>query len=174
MEDDGWDTRARRARRHARVLLQRITLPDPFDLDEFLQVVAADRGRPIKVRPLAGEQLPTVPCGLWIAGETVDWVFVENSTSPLHREHIVLHEVAHMICGHTTGINHPSVLLPHLDPARVRMVLGRTSYSDDQEREAEALASLLLSRAHRTRPSRTVIVDDALGRAVGVLGRALR
>lgn len=100
MEDDGWDTRARRARRHARVLLQRITLPDPFDLDEFLQVVAADRGRPIKVRPLAGEQLPTVPCGLWIAGETVDWVFVENSTSPLHREHIVLHEVAHMICGH--------------------------------------------------------------------------
>lgn len=168
-----WDTPARRARRQARILLRRIRLPDPFDLEEFLQVVAADRGRPIKVRPLAGEQLPTVPCGLWIAGETADWVFVEDSTSPLHREHIVLHEVAHMICGHTTKLDHPSLLLPHLDPTRVRMVLGRTSYSNAQEREAEALASLLLSRAHRTRPPGVAVADDALGRAVGVLGRAL-
>lgn len=168
-----WDTPARRARRHARVLLRRIRLPDPFDLEEFLQVVAADRGRPIKVLPLAGEQLPTVPCGLWIAGETADWVLVEDSTSPLHRDHIVLHEVAHMICGHTTNLDHPSLLLPHLDPERVRVVLGRTSYSNAQEREAEALASLLLSRAHRTRSPGISIADDALGRAVGVLGRAL-
>lgn len=168
-----WDTPDRRARRRARALSRRITLPNPFDLGQFLQVVAADRGRPIRVRPLAGAQLPTVPCGLWIAGETVDWVFVEDSTSPLHREHIVLHEIAHMVCGHTTNLDRPSVLLPHLDPARVRMVLGRTSYSDDQEREAEALASLLLSRAHRARTPELAIADDALGRAVGLLGRAM-
>ncbi len=169
-----WDSPARRVRRRARVHLERITLPDPFDLDEFLVMTGADRGRPIEILPLAGVQLPTVACGLWLPGPTVDWVFVEDSTSPLHREHIVIHEVAHMICGHTTDRDQPSSLFPHLDPARVRMVLGRTSYTDDQEREAEALASLLLSRAHRTRPAGPAIVDSALGRAVGVLGPALR
>lgn len=163
-----WESSARRARRRAAARVATVDVPDPFDLEAFLQLVAAERGRTIQVLPLESAQLPDLPCGLWIAGEFSDWIFVEEGTSPLHREHIVLHEVAHMLCGHRLSRDTPSVLLPSLDPAVVRRVLGRTSYSDDQEREAEAVASLLLARARRRRSSAAPL-HDALHRASRVL-----
>ncbi|WP_433724380.1 hypothetical protein ACQP2Y_03100 [Actinoplanes sp. CA-051413] len=46
-----------------------------------------------------------LPCGLWISVETADYVFYDPETSQLHAEHIILHELGHMLSGHTTGVN---------------------------------------------------------------------
>jgi len=128
-----------------------MTLPDPFDLAELCRAVSAHRRRPLHVRRIPGPAGRTRPCGIWIATDEDDWIFVDQDTSPLHRQHIVLHEVAHMICGHDAAALPENDLVgrlfPDLSPAMVKSVLSRASYRSEQEREAELLASLILARA---------------------------
>jgi hypothetical protein len=86
----------------------------------------------------------------------VDYVFYEHETSQLHREHIILHELGHLLCEHqpTEVIDAEVVaqLFPHLNPAVVHRVLGRTTYTAVEEQEAEMLASLVRERVeHESR-----------------------
>lgn len=139
-------------RRRCTARLRGIRVPDPFDLDQFCAEVASSRGRPLHRRPLSG-LAPGTPCGLWLGLPTADYVFYDPDTSPLHAEHIVLHEIAHMLCGHEAGSGAPlAALFPDLDPALVGRLLGRAAYTCEQEREAEMLASMI--RTSHGRPDR--------------------
>ena len=148
-----------RLRRNCRARLRELTLPDPFDLTELCRSVSTSRSRPLHVRGIPGPPSRARPCGIWIATDDDDWIFVDQQTSPLHRQHIVLHELAHMLCGHTAADLPENDMLrrlfPDLSPAMVRTVLGRTSYQSEYEREAELLASLIVARAQ---PSAVPIV----------------
>ncbi|MBW1597232.1 hypothetical protein [Streptomyces sp. JJ38] len=98
-------------------------------------------------------------CGLWVALDHADCIFYEASTSPLHRDHIVLHEISHMLLGHTSsGGAEPGVnlggLFTSIDPRTVRSVLGRANFSTPQEREAEELANRIAGLA-KLKPSTT-------------------
>jgi hypothetical protein len=143
--------RMNRVRRRCRARLRRLALPEPFDLTELCRSVSIGRGRPLHVRGIPGPASRSRPCGIWIATGDDDWIFVDQQTSPLHRQHIVLHELAHMLCGHTSAELPENDLLrrlfPDLSPAMVKAVLGRSSYQSEYEREAELLASLILARA---------------------------
>ncbi|MFI7603374.1 hypothetical protein [Actinoplanes sp. NPDC049681] len=101
-----------------------------------------------------------------------DYVFFDPDTSRLHAEHIVLHELAHMLSGHTTGLDGGNAavarLVPDLDPRTVHTILGRVSYTTAQEREAEMLASLIRARGARHRTS-AELPDGTLGRVADVL-----
>ena len=166
-------------RRRCERRLRGIRIPNPFDLDAFCAEVEARRGRPLLRRSVPGLS-SGAPCGLWIGTDEADHVFYDPGTSPLHAEHIVLHEVAHILMGHALrrpglGRLAPSEpepepgggglarLFPDLDPATVTRVLGRVSYTTAQEREAEMMASLIRGRFGR--PSRTTLgrVADAFG-----------
>lgn len=138
-------------RQRCEARLRDITVPDPFDVSAFCAQLAERRGRALHVLPLPRGLGPEGPCGLWIATDNEDLIFVESGTSPLHREHIVVHEVAHIICGHADGGGAESVarLLVDLDPTMVKAVLARAGYTSEQEQEAELLASLILARARR-------------------------
>ena len=146
--------RLNRVRRRCRARLRELTLPDPFDLTELCRSVSTSRGRPLHVRGIPGPASRARPCGIWIATDDEDWIFVDQQTSPLHRQHIVLHELAHMLCGHAASDLPENDMLrrlfPDLSPAMVRTVLSRTSYQSEPEREAEVLASLILTRAQPT------------------------
>ncbi|NUT98511.1 MAG: hypothetical protein HOY78_41530 [Saccharothrix sp.] len=137
----------RRARRRHAALLRDLPAPAPFDARELCRQVAALRRRPIRLLPMTG--LDDV-CGLWIATDTADLIFHESGTSPPHQDHIVLHELAHLLCDHRSASVTPAdltrVLLPHLDPDVVRRVLGRAAYTTEEEWEAETLASLIRQR----------------------------
>ena len=78
-----------------------------------------------------------------------DYIFVQKQTSPLHQALIGLHEISHLLFGHTGSavLNRQTerLLAPSLDPETVRYMLRRTHYSATAEREAELLASLILS-----------------------------
>jgi hypothetical protein len=138
--------RASLRRRHA-ALLRDLPRPVPFDVHTLCDQVAARRGRPIKLIPMSGL---TGVCGLWIATDATDLIFHESSTTPPHREHIILHELAHVLCDHYPASLAPAeraaMLLPGLDPVLVHRVLGRAGYSTAEEREAELLASLIRQR----------------------------
>jgi hypothetical protein len=60
-----------------------------------------------------------------------------------------LHEWAHIVCDHqghlSASADWTRQLLPNLDPAVVRRVLGRRTYTVEEEAEAEMLASLILT-----------------------------
>ena len=138
-------------RRRCQARLRQLALPEPFDMTELCRSVSIGRGRPLHVRGIPGPASRARPCGIWIATNDDDWIFVDQQTSPLHRQHIVLHELAHMLCGHAAaelpGTDMLRRLFPDLSPAMVKTVLSRGSYQSEYEREAELLASLILAQA---------------------------
>jgi hypothetical protein len=148
-------------RQRCRERLRGLPVPRPFDVRTLCERVADGRGRPIHLMAVA---MPAAgPCGLWISGERQDHIVYERSTSPMHQEHIIVHELAHLVLGHEGGAGlsseHLGRLFPRLDPAMVRRALGRAAYSTDEEREAEMLASLLLEQADRCPPRRARATD---------------
>lgn len=164
-----------RMRRRCRARLKQLTLPDPFNLAELCQTVSRQRGRRLHVRGIPGPASRARPCGIWIATAGEDWIFVDQETSPLHREHILLHELAHIMCRHTSAeLPENSMigqLFPDLSPAMVTTVLSRTSYTSDYEREAETLASLILARAQPAATPVMPVRDMSAAEAV-ILRRA--
>ncbi|HTJ72909.1 MAG TPA: hypothetical protein VL551_35555 [Actinospica sp.] len=131
--------------RHARQLAGSLTLPRPFDAVAFITSVAEDSGRRIELIPVTGRT--NTPCGLLLATDDCVHVFYAADTSPLHQRQILLHEAAHLIYGHEHTA--AKLVLPHLSPELIARVLGRTGYTEPQEREAELLASFILRRASR-------------------------
>ncbi|MBM9508884.1 ParH-like protein [Streptomyces sp. KK5PA1] len=124
-------------------------MPTPFDAAAFIGALARRRGRPIELLPVP--LLPHTPCGLLVTTARADYILYAADTTPLHQQHILLHEAAHLICGHDSATPAMScaaeVLLPHLPTSLIERVLGRTVYTEPQEREAELVASLILTRA---------------------------
>jgi hypothetical protein len=143
--------------------LRGLRIPEPFDLDAFCRQIESRRGRRLLRRPVPGLS-SGAPCGIWVGTAEADHVFYDPGTSPLHAEHIVLHELAHILSGHRlVEDDAPARLFPDLDPATVTRMLGRVAYTTAQEREAEMMASLI--RGRPARPSRTTLglVAHALG-----------
>ena len=135
-----------RLRKRCAALVRDLPMPVPFDAPALCAAVAERRGRPIRLVPMAGL---TGVCGLWVATATTDLIFYEQVTTPPHREHIILHELSHVLCDHPSSSLGTQVeeLLPSLDPEMVQRVLGRAGYTSEEEREAELLASLIRQRA---------------------------
>jgi hypothetical protein len=142
-----------RFRRSYQDIVSKVGVPVPFDLDKFCVRVAAFRGRELKLHPMNIGSVPGL-CGLYIELEHTDHVFFPADTSPVHQQHIVVHELAHLLRGHrATGsaLQLPdavlSELFPSLDRDLVRSVLARSQYASPSEREAEVIASLILQHA---------------------------
>lgn len=148
-------------RDRCRRLLDGVTIPLPFDIHAFCDQIAAKRRRPIRSYPM--DSGPS-PCGLWVATESTDYIFYEASTSPLHRDHIILHELSHLLCdhppAHALDAELAHQLFPDLNASLVQRVLARSAYSASEEREAELLASLIWERVDRSvRPAETDDTD---------------
>ncbi len=137
-------------RRRCEATLRQVEVPSPFDVEAFCAALSERRGRRIHLCPM---NMGVSPCGVWLALPAADYIFYEDGTTRLHREHIVLHELGHVLSDHVpTDVLDEEVikaLMPDLDLRMVRRVLGRTSYSAVEEQEAEMLASLVLERASR-------------------------
>jgi hypothetical protein len=139
-------------RRAARAKLRElgITIPSPFRVDALCLHVSDLRGRPIRLLELDLSEA-VAPCGLWIATATTDYICVDQAASVPLRQHIILHELSHILCGHQ-GVLGPDYIKQFniLDPAVVRRILQRNAYDDAEEREAELLASEIGSRIDRS------------------------
>ena len=159
--------------RRCEARLRALDLPRRIELPALVERVSALRSRRIVVCPTGGRP---APCGLWIAAPGRDYIFYEAETTPLHQAHIVLHELAHLLCGHQSAqVLEPSLLrllVPDLEPSVLERVLRRASYDTEQEQEAEVLASLLLQRLGPAEPAadidaETVAALEQLGRSLG-------
>lgn len=173
----------RQLRSRCRRFLRDLQLPQPFSVEALTERLALQRGRPLHVHPLPGDPIPGGPYGLWLVTAEEDYIFYERRTSPLHREHIVLHEIGHMLMhqfegshcepskDERLGAERLSRLAPHLDPDVVSRILARDHCSTVEEREAEMIASLLFERVDRNRPaSFGEGMTGRLGQALGTAG----
>lgn len=151
-------------------LVRRLELPRPFDVATVCERLARDRGRAIRLVPL--DLPPGGLSGAWVATDRADYVLYQSKTSRLHQDHIVLHEIGHMLCGHEsgrTGEEAISSALPHLDPKVVRQVLCREHYTSSEEEEAEIVASIVLDQV-----ARTIAEQPGAGRTTSVVRRIER
>ncbi|MFA7266923.1 MAG: hypothetical protein WC054_11475 [Candidatus Nanopelagicales bacterium] len=129
-------------------------LPDSPDTHDLIVAVQQQRGRKMQILTAPPEVSASV-CGMWVETPSVDLVFIAESAAPFAREHVLLHEMAHMLLGHGEARGPYSglaQLMPDLDPSLLQKVLGRSSYEDPQEYDAELLATLLQSRTRSSRP----------------------
>ncbi|BDZ41836.1 hypothetical protein GCM10025865_11350 [Paraoerskovia sediminicola] len=106
-------------------------------LDAAIEVVAGLRGRPVEV---GAADLGDSVWGMWLGLPESDQIVVNTSSivSDRHREHVVAHELMH-------------VLDAHIDPERAGTCAMRTHFDDPTERRVEVLASelMLVISAHR-------------------------
>jgi hypothetical protein len=144
-------------RRRCEQVVNGLQIPDPFDIHELCRLLGHRRGRPIQLIPLS---LPAgSPCGIWVSTRSFDAIFYEADTSRLHQEHIISHELGHLLCEHKAApvldADASRLLLPDLDPQLIQRMLGRTNYTAVEEREAEVIASLILRTANGRDPAST-------------------
>jgi hypothetical protein len=142
----------RRLRTQCLAHLAGIEIPQPFVLEAFCDSVASSRGRPLHLHVIPDRDPKTpdesAPCGVWVATSAADHIFHARTISALHQQHIILHEIGHMLCDHVVdGDEHGlarELLFPDLDSALIDRVLRRAGYSTPQEQVAEMMASMIL------------------------------
>ncbi|WIX82492.1 toxin [Amycolatopsis carbonis] len=138
----------RRMREEGARRIAELDLPEGCDLPTLCERLGTIRERPITLVPMP---MPAShPCGMWVAAQQEDLIFFDANTTGAHQEHIILHELGHIICCHRgSGLlddESARSLFPNLDPDIVRDMLMRATYDDAQEQEAEIIAYLLSER----------------------------
>jgi hypothetical protein len=171
VRQNGDEMTRRGLRGRCEALARTVPIPDPFDVSTLIAEVSRLRGRPIQLLPFP---LPAgAPCGVCIATDQADYIVVTDAATGTQRDHIALHELAHLLLEHSlqalTDGQATRRILPHLDPTVVRTMFARTNYSTTQEREAETLASLIRRRAGLWRPEEPA--RPATGSGAAVLAR---
>jgi hypothetical protein len=154
-----------RLRAECLAMVDRLEIPSPFQLRIFCDRLQEQRGRPISLQPVTLP--PGSPSGLCVSTQATDYIFYEASTSAPHQEHIVLHEIGHLLWGHQRTITGSEqvlrLLLPALDPRVVIGMLERGECTGVTEQQAELVATLIMQRTARRLPgaSRPAPTKDA-------------
>jgi hypothetical protein len=118
-----------------------------FTMDSFVAWIQRLKAREIRFIPW---DMPPGLFGVWMsdADEPVEHLFIDKSASPLHKVHIQLHELSHIICAHPTArltkVQMQDLLLRAAeDPSVLQEVLLRAPATKELEQEAEILAALI-------------------------------
>jgi hypothetical protein len=129
-------------------LADSLGIPVPLDLRTLCAGLGLRRNRPIHLVPRAPP--PGGPSGLLLGTDHADHVCYDRRARPLHRDHIILHELGHLVWGHEIAVADETVtaqsLLPRLSPELMQRMLHRSQFSDVEERQAEVFASVMLER----------------------------
>ncbi len=139
--------------RRLRRELQSLGIQPPLDVKELCRALGERRGRPIVLRPFPLEK--PGPSGLWVDMPQMDVVLYQQETTPLHQDHIILHEAFHIIVAEDEPVEEGqeapddfvegwATMIPVLDPALIRRVARRCSYDDGEECAVELAATIIL------------------------------
>ncbi|WP_446220362.1 hypothetical protein [Micromonospora sp. IBHARD004] len=123
-------------------LLRGLVMPVPFTVGDLLAELERVRGRRLVVRALRTRFAEAR--ALWCRGSTTDHILVGSPGPGLHRDHLALHGVGHMVFGH---VGQPAVaqrlrdVLDGADLAALRERSTRVVYTPDEEWQAEVFAT---------------------------------
>lgn len=129
------DTALLRAACEAR--LDALQLPWPLDLDAVVRIVGERIGRSVEVVEAADQDASGALSGVaLLVGDDRAYVAYDRELVGLHRTQVILHELAHLLCGHR------ALSIEELE----RGDAARHGYRWADEAEAEMLASLMYVR----------------------------
>jgi hypothetical protein len=131
-------------RRYCKRLLRQLDIQPPLRVDELCRKLGEHRGKPIRLFPWS---LPIPgPFGLWMSRLDEEAIFYQKETTRVHQDHIILHEIGHILADHQDDGN-TGEAFPGLGPDYPRDLITRgfrrTCYTDDYEREAELVATII-------------------------------
>lgn len=135
-------------RKRLRRELASLGIDGPTDMADVCGRLGRQRGRPIRLVPFPLE-VPG-PFGLWVSTRSSDCILYQAETTKVHQEHIIAHEVGHILAGHQSDEFDDEIwrqIMPDISPVVIRRLLQRTHYDTVEEREAETVATILLERA---------------------------
>ncbi|MGD3109391.1 hypothetical protein [Streptomyces sp. YGL11-2] len=133
--------------RRIRQQLRDLDLQPPLSVKALCKALGEKRGRPIELRAYP---LPKPgPSGLWFETPTADLIIYQQETTKLHQDHIILHEIGHILADHQSDnrVDEWHAVIAGLSPSAIRRALGRCTYDDAQEQEAELVATIILGWA---------------------------
>ncbi|MFI9200568.1 hypothetical protein [Streptomyces sp. NPDC053048] len=162
----------RELRRRCKRELRALDIRPPLRVEELCRLLGEQRGRPIRLVPYS---LPMPgPFGVWIATATADYILYQQETSKTHQDHIILHEVGHILADHHSDDTDDEFwrqMTPNLSLDTVKRALRRTSYDEQHEREAELVATIILEWASvLDRVAPRAVDDPSLERVQTALG----
>jgi hypothetical protein len=146
-------------RKRARQLLAELRahdlIPTPWSVSSFVERVAAWRKRGIHLVGRTSEYWRTTNSkdlltGLLVVLEKTDYIFYRLDVDARYQTHIILHELGHLLLGHTNSWVLADVVEELFDsssindPNSIKNILQRTTLSTQEEREAEAFADTLI------------------------------
>lgn len=143
-----WDTMLRRPptldtslRRSTRRQLRELRVRTPLSVLDICARLGESRGTEIVLKAVPFE-VPG-PFGLWVSTRTRDCILYQSETSPQHQNHIVRHEIGHILAGH--GSDGPDDAVQWVEPEGPApgRPLHRDLYGQRLEREAEVVAAIL-------------------------------
>lgn len=136
--------RERKLRRYCRHLLRHLDIRPPLDIHELCKRLGEHRGKPIRLIPW---ELPIPgPSGVWLSQPDAESIFYQRETTPIHQDHIILHEIGHILADHRNDMTAADAFLdpgPDFPEMLVTQGLQRTSYSEEYEHEAELVATMI-------------------------------
>lgn len=136
-------------------LLAELKLPQVASVRDLRHEVTRRTGRAVHIE--AAQTVPGRRCGVTYVTRSAFYIFFDPRTSRAHQDHVIGHEMAHLFLRHhergQVPAAEPQDLAPLLDPELVEMMLGRSSYEEAEEHDAELFASYLSGRVieHRLR-----------------------
>ncbi|MEU5546988.1 hypothetical protein AB0G85_32095 [Streptomyces sioyaensis] len=174
--------------------LQDLGVTPPLDVDELCQALSRRRGRPLFLREAP---LPKPgPSGMWAEYDSYDVILYQQETTHLHQEHIILHEVGHILVAENeeaaedssgtvqtdTPVAEPdeeavavevegwATLMPVFGTESIKRVAQRCSYDDGEECSVELVATIILEWSALLESSTPPADDPALRRVEAALG----
>ncbi|MEU3990803.1 hypothetical protein OG301_16170 [Streptomyces platensis] len=131
--------------RRLRQELQELGVQPPLDVVALCQALGRKWGRDIELQPAPLPQ--PGPLGLLIETPEADIILYQEKTTRLHQDHIILHEVGHMLANHESDSTELGATGPRIEPGGARREHQRCSYDDQQECDAELVATIILEWA---------------------------
>ncbi|WP_298183373.1 hypothetical protein [Saccharomonospora sp.] len=128
-------------------MLNRTGIPQPWDINEWLNCLERARGRDIDLCALTWE--PGDATGAWQPRGDHDVIAYPANTSGYHQNHIILHEVGHMLFQHPSRCvlsrKEARRIAPNLSANAFTHLFGR-AHGTVEEYEAEQFAHILHAR----------------------------
>lgn len=148
--------------------LQDLGITPPLDVHKLCEALSKRRGRPLYLREAPLEK--PGPSGLWVEYDDYDVILYQAETTRLHQDHILLHEIGHILVAENEEaaakaaaeaseqdapaeeradatavfVEGWASMLPVFTPETIKRVARRCSYDDGEECAVELVATIIL------------------------------
>jgi hypothetical protein len=139
----------RALRRRCQRLIDELAIPQPITMMRLVTAVAERQGKSIELSAVAAPE--TSFFGMLVRTPAADFILYDEDATPLHQFHIVAHEIGHLLLRHRSPQRADPAqirdIAPDLSRRLVENVLESAIPTDQQEKEAEAFALRIITRA---------------------------